>query len=302
MKSGSSPVGIGRGRILSGLVGRGILESRSPWMHECEADALGLHLVYALFDFTDRGWNDDQLEAALAAAQRVGFSGLNITFPFKQAVIPLLDELSDGARAIGAVNTIAFREGKRIGHNTDVSGFAESFREGLPDVPRGAVLQMGCGGAGSATAHALLGDLGIGRIILSDTDSAKSENLRQHLAQRFGEDRVAVSSDVPASAAQVDGIVNASPVGMAKFPGLPLPGSAIEPRQWVADVVYIPLETALLAEARRKGCKTLHGGGMAVHQAAEAFEIITDHAADRARMGASFAAFVAEQGAKSAAA
>ncbi len=271
-------------------------------MHECEANALGLHLVYALFDFTDRGWRDDQLEAALAAAQRVGFSGLNITFPFKQAVIPLLDELSDGARAIGAVNTIAFRDGKRIGFNTDVSGFAESFRQGLPDVGRDVALQLGCGGAGSATAHALLGDLGIGRIILSDTDGAKAEDLRQHLAQRFGEERVSVSSDVQTSAADADGIVNASPVGMAKFPGLPLPASAIEPRHWVADVVYFPLETALLAEAQRKGCKTLHGGGMAVHQAAEAFEIITDHAADRVRMEASFAAFVAEQGAKSAAA
>ena len=126
--------GIGSGRVLTGLAGRGILESRSPWLHEQEGDALGLRLVYSLFDFTDRRWPDDDLGKLLDATQRVGFAGLNITFPFKQAVVPLLDELSDGAAAIGAVNTVSFSGGGPIGHNTDVPGLAAGVRPCLPGI------------------------------------------------------------------------------------------------------------------------------------------------------------------------
>ncbi|MDE2596638.1 MAG: shikimate dehydrogenase [Sphingomonadales bacterium] len=285
---------MGRGRVLAGLVGRGILESRTPWMHEQEAEAQNLRLIYSLFDFTDRRWSDEDLPRLLDAAQRVGFAGLNVTFPFKQAIIPLLDDLSTGARAVGAVNTVAFRDGKRIGYNTDVTGFAEGFRAGLADAPRSAVLQLGCGGAGSATAHALLSSLDAGRLILSDTDHARAEALRAQLAEAYGADRVTLSSDAVASAREADGIVNATPMGMDKFPGLPIAAQAIEPRHWIADIVYFPLVTGFLAEARRKGCQTLDGSGMAVGQAADAFEIFTGKTADRRRMRASFAAFVSD--------
>ena len=284
-------VGTGRGRILTGLVGRGIVRSRSPWLHEQEGDAQGLRLAYSLFDFTDRGWGDDRLADMIAAAQLLGFAGLNITFPFKQAVIPLLDELSDGARAIGAVNTVAFRGGKRIGYNTDVTGFATSFKAGLPDVARGCVLQLGCGGAGSATAQALLADIGAEHLVLYDTDQARAEALATQLAAQHGAGRVSVTSDAAGAAASADGIVNATPIGMAKFPGLPIAAEAIQSSHWVAEIVYFPLETALLAAARAKGCRTVDGMGMAVKQAADAFGIFTGLPADNARMMASFAKF-----------
>jgi len=284
-------VGIGPDRVLTGLVGRGILESRTPWMHEREADAQGLRLLYALFDFTDRGWSDQDLPRLLDAAQRIGFAGLNVTFPFKQAVVAGLDALSDGARAIGAVNTVAFRDGRRIGHNTDVTGFAEGFRAGLPGVPSARVLQIGCGGAGAATAHALLGMIGVEHLVLSDTDTARADALHRQLAASYGEARVALTADAARAAHDSQGIVNATPMGMAKFPGMPIAADAIEPHHWVADIVYFPLETELLAAARRKGCRTLEGRGMAVHQAAEAFEIFTGCRADVARMQASFANF-----------
>lgn len=290
-----SPAGTGRGRILTGLAGRGILDSRSPWLHESEADALGLRLIYSTFDFTDRGWQDDQLPALLDALQRIGFSGINVTFPFKQAIIPFLDDLSDGARKIGAVNTVSFAGGRRIGYNTDVTGFAAGFRAGLPGVATDLVLQIGCGGAGSATAHALLGDIGARRLVLADTDADKLSALHAQLADHYGAERVEACTDIAACAARADGIVNATPVGMAKYPGMPLPAAAIAQRHWVADIVYFPLVTELLAEARRMGCQTLDGSGMAVHQAAEAFEIFTAAAADRDRMLASFAAFVSEK-------
>jgi shikimate dehydrogenase len=287
--------GIGQGRVLTGLAGRGITASRSPFMHEHEADAQGLRLAYALFDFTDRGWSDGELPQLLDAVQRIGFAGINVTLPFKQAVIPLLDDLSDGARAIGAVNTVAFRDGRRIGFNTDCTGFAESFRGGLTDVPRRTVLQLGCGGAGSATAHALLSELAVERLVLFDHDSAKAGALAAQLSQAYGAGRVGVSADATQAAAGADGLVNATPMGMDKFPGLPLPASAIAPRHWVAEIVYFPLVTEFLAEARRKGCRTLDGSGMAVHQAAEAFEIFTGKPANRQRMQQSFTAFATER-------
>lgn len=291
----STGVGVGAGRVLAGLAGRGILESRTPWMHEREGQAQGLMLAYALFDFTDRHWSDDDLPRLLDACQRVGFAGINVTFPFKQAIIPLLDELSDGARTIGAVNTVAFRNGRRIGYNTDVTGFAEGFRAGLGQGAPGTVLQLGCGGAGSATAHALLGQLGAERVLLADTDPVRAAALHRQLADAYGADRVELCADPVAGARRADGLLNATPMGMDKFPGLPIAASAIESRHWVADIVYFPLVTEFLAAARRRGCRVLDGSGMAVGQAADAFAIFTTQLPDRARMADSFAAFVAER-------
>src|SRR5256886_5856226 len=121
---------------LIGLIGRGILRSKSPDMHEQEADAQGIRCLYRLIDLNVLRLGVDALPVLLESAERMGFSGVNITHPCKQAVIPLLHELSEDARAIGAVNTVRFRDGKRLGYNTDAAGFAERFRRGLADSPR----------------------------------------------------------------------------------------------------------------------------------------------------------------------
>jgi shikimate dehydrogenase len=287
----SSPFDGQQARFLTGLAGRDILASRSPWMHEREADAQGIRLTYTLFDFNARQWDDHQLSSLIEAAERVGFAGLNITFPFKQAVIPFLDELSDVARRIGAVNTISFAGGQRTGHNTDVSGFAESFRSGLPGAAIDRVVQIGCGGAGAATSHALL-ECGVKQLALFDQDEAKRQALASKLRQTFGGDRVDTPENLADVMARADGVVNATPMGMAAYPGLPLPAALLDHRHWVADIVYFPLETTLLREARLKGCQILDGSGMAVHQAAAAFEIFTGCLVDRARMLRSFVEFV----------
>jgi shikimate dehydrogenase len=283
----------GEAKLLTGLAGREILASRSPWMHEREADALGIRLIYSLFDFEAQGWDDTALPRLLEQAAWLGYSGINITFPFKQVVIAHLDTLSEGARRIGAVNTVSFAGGKLTGYNTDVTGFADSFKHGLPGVATDRVVQFGAGGAGSATAHALL-DSGVEHVALSDTDPAKLSALYAKLARDYGTNRVSVVDDVAASVASADGIVNATPMGMAHHPGLPLPAELIEHRHWVADIVYFPLDTALLTEARKRGCQTLNGSGMAVEQAASAFEIFTGLTVDRARMHKSFLDFVGE--------
>ena len=170
--------------ILLGLIGYGIQASLTPAMHEREAAEQGLRCIYQRIDLQQLGLGVEVLPDLLTAAERMGFAGLNITFPCKQAVIPLLHELSDNARALGAVNTVVLRDGKRTGHNTDLFGFGENFRRGLPDVRREHVVQMGAGGAGSAVAHALL-SRNVGHLTIFDVDAARAEHLAADLLARL---------------------------------------------------------------------------------------------------------------------
>ncbi|CAK14853.1 shikimate dehydrogenase [Pseudomonas entomophila] len=274
--------------ILAGLIGRGIQASRTPALHEAEGDAQALRYLYRLIDADQLGVDDSALPQLLDAAQRTGFTGLNVTFPFKQAILPLLDELSEEARGIGAVNTVVLRDGRRIGHNTDCLGFAEGFRRGLPDVERRQVVQLGAGGAGSAVAHALLAE-GVERLVLFEVDAARGQALVANLAQRFGAGRAVLGHDLASAMAEADGLVNTTPVGMAKLPGMPLPAELLRAQLWVAEIIYFPLETELLRQARALGCRTLDGGTMAVFQAVKAFELFSGHPADAGRMQAHFA-------------
>jgi shikimate dehydrogenase len=281
-----------QGSVRTGLIGRQIGASRSPWLHEREAKAQGIALSYTLFDFAALGKTESDLAAELAAAEAAGFAGVNVTYPYKQAVIALLDELSPEAERIGAVNTVKFAAGKRVGHNTDVVGFAESMRTGLPNASLERVLQIGAGGGGAATAQALL-ELGVRSLLVCDRDADRAATLARRL-QDGSSARRAVAINDPLSAIDgVDGVVNATPMGMAANPQAPLDTSKLSPRHWVADIVYFPIETELLRAARARGCATLDGSRMAVYQAASAFEIFTGRKADRARMLKSFMEFSA---------
>lgn len=263
---------------LIGLVGTGIGPSLSPALHEREADELGLRYLYRRLDL-------DVLKLpigeVLAAARTAGFDGLNITHPVKQLVLPYLDEVAPDAAALGAVNTVVFREGLATGHNTDATGFARNLIQGLPDADMDTVVLLGAGGAGAAVAHALL-SLGAGRLIVHDVDSARAGTLVDALRRRFGDDRALTGSleDVR----MADGLVHATPTGMAAYPGSPVPAGALRPGMWVADIVYRPLATSLLEQARERGCRTLHGGGMVVYQAADSFRLFTGAEPDADRM------------------
>ncbi len=273
--------------LKTGLVGRAIKASRSPWLHEQEAKAQGLDLRYQLVDFNELGRADAELGPTLRALADDGFLGVNVTYPFKQAVIPLLDELAPCASSVGAVNTVAMRDGRLIGYNTDKTGFELSLAEGLPGADLGAVLQLGAGGAGSAVANALL-SLGVGRLEISDVDEGRAAGLAKRLNSEHGAGRAHHRSSVGLDTSVIAGIVNTTPMGMAANPGPAIDPALIEPRHWVADIVYFPLETELLKVARAKGCRTLDGSGMVIGQAAAAFDIFTNMQAERARMRASF--------------
>jgi shikimate dehydrogenase len=272
-----------RAEMRAALVGSGISRSRTPRMHMAEGARLGLDYAYSLIDFDEFGLPEPAIEGLLELAAASGFAGLNVTHPFKQRIVPLLDELSGEAAAIGAVNTVTFVDGKAIGHNTDCWGFAESFRRDMARARLDRVLLLGAGGAGQAVARALT-ELGAGRIDIFDLDRDRSADLAAGLNASSGAGRAAVARDVSEAALQASGIVNATPVGMAKYPGMPARRDALRPDRWVADIIYFPAETELLRAAVAAGCRILPGRGMAVFQAVRAFELITGRRSDAAEM------------------
>lgn len=276
---------------LLGLVGTGIGPSLSPPLHEREAAELGRSCRYRLWDLDelDRSPGD-----VLAEARAAGYDGLNVTHPCKQVVIAELDELSPEAAALDAVNTVVFSRGRAVGHNTDWSGFARALRLRLPDAALDRVVLLGAGGAGAAVAYALL-QLGAGQVRVLDVDTARAARLAISLRERFG-DRIIQGSGPAEALADADGLVHATPTGMAAHPGLPLPADLLRPDLWVADVVYRPLETELLRAARARGCVAVGGASMAVFQAAAAFRLFTGLEPDVERMLRHFDELVRAEG------
>ena len=269
--------------LLVGLAGAGIQHSSSPSMHVDEGKALGLAVHYELFDFDLMQSGAARLASVLDEAEERGFAGLNITYPSKQAVIPLLHDLAPEARALHSVNTVLFRNGKRIGHNTDWWGFAESFKRDMADANIEEVVLVGAGGAGAAVGFAML-KLGSRSLTVHDVDRARAVALVDRLAELFTDRHVRVCKDLPTALANANGLVHATPTGMRKHPGMPVPAEALHPPLWVAEIVYVPLLTELLAAARMRGCRTLDGGGMAVFQGAMAFKLFFEVEPDVSRM------------------
>src|SRR4051794_20445383 len=281
--------------FLVGLVGTGIGPSLTPALHEREADELGIRYLYRRLDLDELRLPPGSIGDILAAARMTGYDGLNVTHPCKQLVLPHLDELTADAEALGAVNTVVLRGGRAVGHNTDWSGFARAFDRGLHDADLDRVVLLGAGGAGAAVAHALL-TLGTGRLTVLDVDARRARTLAAALCERFGTGRAAGEdlTRVAAHVAEADGLVHATPTGMVAHPGLPLPVELLRPELWVADIVYRPLETALVRAAREAGCRVLDGGGMAVFQAVDAFRLFTGIEPDADRMLAHFTELVAD--------
>ena len=275
---------------LVGLIGSGIGPSLSPALHEREADRQGLRYLYRLIDIDALGVPPEAVGDLVRAARDLGFDGLNITHPCKQLVIGHLDALAPQAEALGAVNTVVFEDDRAVGHNTDVTGFAASFARGLPDVPLERVVQLGAGGAGAAVAHAML-TLGAERVTVVDALSDRADDLAGALNRHFGAGRAAAGTpdQLGRLLGSADGIVHATPTGMAAHPGMPFSAELLHPGLWVAEVVYRPLETELLRAARAVGCAALDGGGMAVFQAADAFRLFTGREPDSVRMLADIA-------------
>jgi shikimate dehydrogenase len=274
-------------KLLVGLIGAGIQGSLSPALHEEEARYHGLRLHYQLIDLDVAGVGVEALPGLVQAARLMGFACLNITYPCKQAVIPLLDELSEEARAIGAVNTVVINRGRLFGHNTDGTGWSWGFQRALPGANLARVVLLGAGGAGSACADAVL-RLGARRLVIVDREAARAEELADRMCAIHGADRAGTETDIARALQDAHGLIHATPTGMTRHPGTPLQEELLRPGIWVSEIVYVPLDTPLLVAARRVGCRTMDGGHMNVGQAVRGFKLFTGRDADPARMEAHF--------------
>ncbi|ROZ87350.1 shikimate dehydrogenase [Gordonia sp. OPL2] len=278
------------GAMVCALVGQGISQSLTPPMHDREAAEQGVDYAYLVFDVPAARTADLDLGGLLDRAADVGMRGLNVTHPFKQRVLAHLDDLSPDAARLGAVNTVVFSDGRRIGHNTDWSGFARNFDLGFgvdsaDPVRTTSVIQLGAGGAGAAVAYAML-SRGTAHLHIVDADPRRSEDLATLLGAIFGAASVTSGStaDAHAAIATADGVVHATPVGMAAHPGMAVSAGTLRPDLWIAEVVYRPVVTELIATARAVGARTLTGDGMAVHQAVDALRLFSGLEPDAERM------------------
>ena len=276
-------------RILTGLLGAPIAHSASPAMHERAAEALGLRCHYQLIEIAGAG--REQLKILLEGVRQLGFSGINVTFPYKEAVVDLLDELAPAAARIGAVNTIVVRDSRLIGHNTDTSGFARAVSPLVAASAHGAVALIGAGGVGKAIAFALAG-LGVTELRIFDSEGAKAAQL---MAQLDGHAKATVAHSVEDALRGVAGVVNGSPVGMLPSRGTPVPDALLHAGLWVADAVYSPLWTPLLTAAKAKGCAVMTGRDLAINQAADAFALFSGLTPSTAEMGIAFDAVMAKR-------
>jgi len=274
--------------LLCGLIGAGIQRSLSPALQQEEARHHGIRLHYQLIDLDGSSRGAGALPMLIEAARLMRFAGLNITYPCKQQVMPLLDAVSDEAEAIGAVNTVVrTADARLVGYNTDASGWSWGFRRALPRADLSSVVLLGAGGAGSACADAVL-RLGAARLIVVDQDAPRATALAVRLNGHFDGGRASAATDLHAALGGASGLIHATPTGMATMPGMPLPGEWLRRSLWVSEVVYVPLETELLKAARRVGCPTADGGHMNVGQAVGAFKLFTGLDADAGRMDAHF--------------
>jgi shikimate dehydrogenase len=282
-----------RQSFLTGLIGAPIAHSASPAMHEQAADALGLRCHYQLIEVAGAG--RDELRALLDGVKRLGFSGVNVTFPYKETVVALLDDLSPQARAIGAVNAVVVRVGRLIGYNTDATGFERAIGQ-LPaaaSLGDATVALIGAGGVGKAIAFALAAR-GVAAINVFDADLAKAEHL---VAQLRSRQNIRVAGSVEVALRGATGLVNATPLGMLPNRAMPVPDALLHSELWVADAVYFPLWTPLLVAAKAKGAGIMTGRELAVCQAADAFELFTGLKPSIAEMANAFDAVMARRAA-----
>ena len=273
-------------KLLTGLIGAPIASSASPAMHERAAEALGLRGHYQLIEVA--GADAAGLRMMLEGVRRLGFAGVNVTFPYKEAVVPLLDELAPTAATMAAVNTVVVRDGRLTGHNTDTTGFARAVAP-LLAASGNAVAVIGTGGVGKAIAFALA-SLKVADLRIFDSEPARAEKLAALLAKHGGA-RVARSVEDALDGAT--GLVNGTPVGMLPNRDTPVPASMLRENLWVADAVYSPLITPLLAAAQAKGARIMTGRELAIYQAADAFELFTGLAPSTEIMGEAFDAVMA---------
>ena len=272
--------GVAAGTFRLGLIGDNIARSQSPRLHELAGRLTGVPVTYERLVPKDLGRD---FEAVFEEARTAGFRGLNITYPYKERVVPLLRVPDRQVAALGAVNTVVFAAGAPEGYNTDWSGFMAAYRRVRGDVPPGAVCMIGAGGVGKAVAFGLL-TLGLEQLTLVERDLPKAEALGRALRQAAPQLDVHVTGDIVRGTTGAAGLVNCTPVGMVGHEGTPVPRALMQAATWAFDAVYTPVDTRFLTDAAAQGLQVVSGWELYFYQGLHAHGIFHGRPMDEARL------------------
>ena len=257
---------------IAGVIGFPIEHTISPGIHNAAFAALRLDCVYLPFAV-----RPENLGRAIAGLSSLGIIGINVTIPHKETVIQYLNEISEEARRIGAVNTVVIKQERLIGHNTDGKGFVQALKEeGKIDIQGKKVIILGAGGAGRAVA-VQSGLEGAGELIIFDKEEERARRLSADIKRDIPQLRVETVSrnEIKPNLNEADILVNATPAGMKADDELIINSQWLLPRTLVFDLIYNPQETRLMQAARKRGCAVVGGLGMLIHQGALSFELWT---------------------------
>lgn len=265
--------------IRLGLIGDNIKQSQSPALHRLAGALCGLDVSY---DLLIPAAQQRDFDALFDWARDNGYHGLNITYPYKERVTPMLQIPQPAVAALGACNTVIFGD-TPVGHNTDYSGFAAAFRQRFGGAKPGAVAMAGAGGVGKAVAFALA-DLGAARLAIYDPDTARAQALITALAAYQPSLDLRLAPSITAACEGARGLVNSTPLGMGGINGSAFPERLLAGRDWAFDAVYTPVETQFLREAQAAGLDILTGYELFFHQGIDAFRLFTGASVDPAAL------------------
>ena len=269
-----------RQRVQLGLIGDNITRSQAPSLHERAGDLIGVEVRYDRLVPRDQGRS---FEEVFAQAQASGYRGLNITYPYKERVVPLLTVADPRIARLGAINTVLFTAEGPLGYNTDFSGFIAAYKHVRGAEPAGTVCMVGAGGVGKAVAFGLL-ELGLQELRLVERDLPKAEMLAAALRSVEPGLAVKVTSDLSEATAEADGLVNCTPVGMVGYEGTPVPRGLMTGASWAFDAVYTPPDTQFLREAETACLAIISGEELFFYQGLHAFSVFHGREIDEAAL------------------
>jgi shikimate dehydrogenase len=260
--------------MLYGILGDPVEHSLSPVMQNAAFQDTGIDAVYLAFCV-----NKAALQGAMAGIRGLGIGGVNVTIPHKMAVMKYLDEVDSQAKLVGAVNTVRYEEGRLVGFNTDGLGAIEALKEAGKGLNQEQVVLIGAGGAARAISHSLV--LEGSNLTILNRNIERAQSLVDDLGEKLGSNVKCLNlthENLEETLGEADFLINATSVGMApEIDETPVEKKLINSHLTVFDIVYNPLETRLLREAKENGAKVVDGLGMLVHQGAAAFELWTGH-------------------------
>jgi shikimate dehydrogenase len=273
--------------IRLGLIGDNIAASRSPALHRLAGEMCGLDVSYDLL--VPRELKLD-FDATFDRARRDGYRGLNITYPYKERVVPRVRVDEPIVRSIAACNTVVFERTETIGTNTDYTGFRAAFRANFGPVAPGRVAMAGCGGVGKAIGFALA-ELDAKTLQLFDTDRSKADQLAHALADAHPALDVQTAGSIEQACEAADGLVNCTPSGMVGHGGSAFPETGLGQRSWAFDAVYTPMDTPFLRAARAAGLSIMSGYELLLHQGVDCFRMFTGREVDVVELRRALAEF-----------